>query len=49
MIACRELSTEVGTVAACNSLDIARPTFYRRLGAIIEETVAPRPEDSEHA
>jgi putative transposase len=43
MIACQELSTEVGTVAACNSLDIARPTFYRRLETRIEETVAPRP------
>jgi putative transposase len=43
MIACRELSTEVGTVAACQSLDIARPTYYRRLGARIEETPAARP------
>jgi putative transposase len=42
MIACQELSTEVGTVAACQSLDIARPTYYRRLGARIEETPAPR-------
>ena len=43
MIACQELSREVGTVAACQSLDIARPTYYRRLGARIEETPAPRP------
>ena len=43
MIACRELSTEVGTVAACQSLDIARPTYYRRLGAGIEEMAAARP------
>lgn len=43
MIACRELSTEVGTVAACRSLDITRPTFYRRLGARIEEASAARP------
>ena len=43
MIACQELSTEVGTVAACQSLEIARPTYYRRLGARIEETPAPRP------
>jgi putative transposase len=43
MIACQELSTEVGTVAACQSLDIARPTYYRRLGARIEETPAARP------
>ncbi len=33
MIACQELSRDVGTVAACQSLDIARPTYYRRLGA----------------
>jgi putative transposase len=31
MTACKELSAEVGTAAACRSLDIARPTFYRRL------------------
>jgi putative transposase len=43
MIACQELSAEVGTVAACQSLDIARPTYYRRLGARIEEIPAPRP------
>ena len=43
MIACQELSPEVGTAAACRSLDIARPTYYRRLGARIEETPIPRP------
>jgi len=43
MIACQELSTEVGTAAACRSLDISRPTFYRRLVPRIEETPAPRP------
>jgi len=43
MIACRELSTEVGAAAACRSLDIARPTYYRRLESKIEETPAPRP------
>jgi putative transposase len=43
MIACQELSTEVGTTAACQSLDIARPTFYRRLGGRIEKTPARRP------
>jgi putative transposase len=43
MIACRQLSTKVGTVAACRSLDIARPTYYRRLEPTIEETPAPRP------
>jgi putative transposase len=37
MIACLELSMDVGTVAACKSLDIARPTYYRRLGARDEE------------
>jgi putative transposase len=30
-MACKELRTEVGTAAACRSLNIARPTFYRRL------------------
>jgi putative transposase len=30
-MACRELSPAVGTVAACNCLDIARATYYRRL------------------
>jgi putative transposase len=43
MIACQELSTEVGTSAACRSLDIARPTYYRRLEPRVEETSAPRP------
>jgi putative transposase len=43
MIACQELSAEVGTVAACQSLDIARPTYYRRLGTRMEEIPAPRP------
>jgi putative transposase len=33
MIACLELSMDVGTAAACKSLDIARPTYYRRLDA----------------
>jgi putative transposase len=43
MIACQELSTEVGTAAACRSLDIARPTYYRRLEPRNDETSAPRP------
>lgn len=43
MIACQELSPDVGTAAACRSLDIARPTFYRRLGASIEEVPSTRP------
>jgi putative transposase len=33
MTACQNLSQEVGTAAACRSLDIARATFYRRLGS----------------
>jgi putative transposase len=31
-MACKELRAEVGTAAACRSLNITRPTFYRRLG-----------------
>ena len=31
MIACRDLSEEVGTAAACRSMDIARATYYRHL------------------
>jgi putative transposase len=42
MIACQELSKEVGTAAACKSLDIARPTYYRRLGAR-DEQASSRP------
>jgi putative transposase len=42
MIACQELSKDVGTAAACKSLDIARPTYYRRLGAS-GERAASRP------
>lgn len=42
MTACQELSRDVGTVAACQSLDIARPTYYRRLGASDKQTL-PRP------
>jgi putative transposase len=43
MIACQELSTDVGTVAACKALDIARPTFYRRLAAENDHADAARP------
>jgi putative transposase len=43
MIACKDLRMDVGTVAACSALDIARPTFYRRLGVKIEETPTTRP------
>jgi putative transposase len=42
MIACQELSKDVGTSAACKSLDIPRPTYYRRLGAR-DEKAASRP------
>jgi len=37
MIACLELSMDVGTASACRSLDIPRPTYYRRLGSRHEE------------
>jgi putative transposase len=43
MIACTELSIDVGTAAACRALDIARPTFYRQLGAKSEDTPSVRP------
>lgn len=42
MTACQELSRDVGTVAACKSLDIARPTYYRGLGAR-DGQPSPRP------
>ena len=31
MIACRDLTPEVGAAAACRSLNIPRATYYRRL------------------
>jgi len=37
MIACRGLSEEVGTSAACRSLEIARATYYRHLDPATEE------------
>jgi len=47
MIACQELSKDVGIAAACKSLDIARPTYYRRLGASGEkEASRPAPPRS---
>ena len=47
MIACQELSKDVGTAAACKSLDIARPTYYRRLGDTGEkEASRPAPPRS---
>jgi putative transposase len=42
MIACQELSEDAGTVAACNALDIARPTYYRRFDAY-KEKASTRP------
>jgi putative transposase len=43
MIACRDLSPEVGTAAACHSLDIARATYYRRLDSGSENGASKRP------
>lgn len=43
MITCRALSSEVGTAAACRSLDIARATCYRRLEPQMEESPGTRP------
>jgi putative transposase len=43
MIACQDLRMDIGAAAACRALDIARPTFYRRLGVKIEEMPATRP------
>lgn len=43
MTACQELCIEVGTTAACEALDIARPTFYRRIAAAIDTAAAVRP------
>jgi putative transposase len=43
MIACQELSMDVGIVEACNALDVTRPTFYRRLAAKNADAAAPRP------
>lgn len=43
MIACRGLASEVGTAAACLSLDVPRATFYRRIRASAEVLIRPRP------
>jgi putative transposase len=43
MIACQELCMDVGTTAACRSLDIARSTFYRRLSAGTENAPVAQP------
>ena len=43
MTACQELCKEVGTKAACEALDIARPTFYRRMAAAIYTAAVVRP------
>jgi len=43
MIACQELGVDVGTSAACKALDIARPTFYRRIAAKNDNAATIRP------
>jgi len=43
MIACRNLSEEVGTSAACRSLEIARATYYRHLEPATEDKSMNRP------
>ena len=43
MIACQDLSPQVGTAAACHSLDIARATYYRRLEGDSEIVAGKRP------
>ena len=43
MTACQELSPEVGTAAACRSLDIARATFYRCLCPDLDTAPKNRP------
>jgi putative transposase len=42
MTACQELCIDVGATAACEALDIARPTFYRRIAAFINTATAVR-------
>jgi len=43
MIACRDLSEEVGTSAACRSMEIARATYYRHLDPATEDKPMNRP------
>jgi len=43
MTACQELSPEVGTAAACQSLGLARATYYRWLAPDTEEPATRRP------
>lgn len=43
MTACRELSEEVGTSAACRAMDVARATFYRHEKPIPEILQPDRP------
>lgn len=43
MMACRDLSQEVGTSAACRSMEIARATYYRHLGPAAEIMPINRP------
>ena len=46
MMACRDLSPQVGTAPACSSLDIARATYYRRLQTSEENQTRKRPTPS---
>ena len=43
MIACQEISPEVGVTPACQSLNIARATYYRRQGNAEEKSPRKRP------
>jgi putative transposase len=43
MIACQDLAPDVGTAAACRSLDIARATFYRQLESATDAVPMARP------
>jgi putative transposase len=43
MTACQELCIEVGATAACEALDIARPTFYRQLTVGMDTAASVRP------
>jgi putative transposase len=43
MIACQEISPEVGIAPACQSLNVARATYYRRQGNAEEKSPRKRP------
>jgi putative transposase len=46
MTACQQLAPEVGTAAACRSMEVSRATFYRRLcrAEQLEVDAQPRPK-----